>query len=273
MIHRYQQPDPKSITNPVNVPVPDGRVLVYHGTNSQSAEQIESIGFRRNALPYSFDDVLLVKNAYELLQFDGFSGGGIAVLGVFSTGAANQWIGDKRPGFAFHFETARNYATVRGGETIASLLTSIEEFRTLVGSPELLAAHITKLERDMRRPFPPGDPSVGRIRHAISACRSRALMSTLLSELESLYEKYLPFRQNHKAVVFALSTEADWFEPPAGPGGVNLRAVVDLPPECLVARVDFPNGAEYVDLETRLGPDGTLYFVAASWQRNRSMPP
>jgi hypothetical protein len=267
---RYQQLDPKDIGNPVDVIPPKGTVLVYHGTSSNFAERIEAVGFVENALPYDFEDVLLVKRAHETLQFSGLSGGGIPVLGVFSTGSEDEWVGHKRPSFASDFQHARNYSTIRGGETIDSLLTSIEEFGEFVENPQLLAANAAKLERDAKR-FPPGDAWASRMRRGASACKDAKVISNLTRMISPIYQKYMPLRVNHKPVVFAVACEPGRFDPPAGPFGVNLRAVTDLEPDSIVARVDFPNGAEYVDIVTELGPDGTPLWVASKWQRNRAV--
>src|SRR5438128_5119442 len=126
---RFQVDDRSSIKNPIPLDIRP-RPLVYHGTSSVFADSIEEFGFDPRHIPYSMHDVLTVNKAYETFGWygiDAASRGGYIVIGTFTVGSGNIHVPNKKLGFSYHYEYARDYACEAGGETISNLHIALDD--------------------------------------------------------------------------------------------------------------------------------------------------
>ncbi|SRR6266508_1847613 len=244
---RFEVEDRRSLKNPIPMEIRP-RPLVYHGTSLSFANSIEKYGFDSSRIPYSMRDVLTVNKAYETFGWHGIgpaSRGGYIVIGTFTVGPGNLHVRNKRLGFSYHYEYARDYACDAGGETISNLLTALDDFERFACEPSLRRDHIAALKasesvREIRLAAKP--------RHAnlLRNCMDDRLVESWWRNLEPIRSRYEHLRVGHHPVVYAVRGEPDFFKRPAAPGESDLWAQRAIPTEYIFARIDFPNGAEHV---------------------------
>jgi hypothetical protein len=206
--------------------------VVYHGTCSAFAEQIERVGFQTGgrALP-----IHLLRRLVELADAASFKPWSHRVVRGLSSSTRLDRPDERAVYFAPNFWFARDYATSIGGETmcnarlLASELLRVLETRSLSGEPEGLEA---------------------------------ARIEGMLAE----------FLKGAFPVVYAVRVEPGWLQHGESSlrrdefGGsihlqVNAACLQSVPAECILARAEYVNGAE----------SGYLGPAPSSWAEARHL--
>lgn len=244
---RFKVENPEDTRNPIPVGRRERNLLVYHGTSSMFGSDIEKNGFKMNQIPYGMDDIETVNKAYRKTGWFGISGNGYPVIGVYTTGADGSRIGRKHISFSYQYEVSRNYSRNPGGETIFHLMIAAEEMLRFIEDDSLREEHVTSLRRKIKWPDIPIRPMVeGQIHASEDASYHRSLKENI----SYIKEKYEATIENHKPVVYGVSVEPEWFDVPPCPDDVELKPNCAIPPERLLARIDFPQGVVRVDFST-----------------------
>ncbi|MFC2072401.1 hypothetical protein ACFLUU_06840 [Chloroflexota bacterium] len=229
--------------------------VVYHGTSSIHASEIERNGWASNALPYDMRDIKAICSIYESLSFQGFSGDGYALLRAFTLGMNGNYSEDKSASFSGSYWRSRNYSASPGGETMAGVILAVKELEDLITDTELLEKHRSKLHHDLsRRQHYPGH-IIAEYRAAERRLNEMEYLNQCLQQVRELKEKYEAIASYHSPVVYAVKVEPQWFETADSKAWYEIPPVarersaefrpnpsVHIPLDRIVARIDFSNG-------------------------------
>jgi len=248
---------PKDILYPCERKLFEDPRVVYHGTSNVHASAIERDGWAPNALPYDMPDIEAICRIYESLKFDGFSVDGYAVLRTFTLGTDGHYSKYKPASFSGSYWRSRNYASQPAGETIASIIRTVDEIERLVKDDELLKEHRNKLQSDLdrRRHYPAY--LLAEYKDALDSLDEPRFLNQCLKKVRELKRKYEALAIRRWPVVYAVSVEPQWFEkadstewydtPPVNRERSTLIEIISRPgvhilSDAIVARIDFPNG-------------------------------
>jgi hypothetical protein len=186
--------------------------VVYHGTSSPNSEVLETKGFIRGQLPFEISALRRLLSISDEMRHKSWARTTVAGL---STSTQLSRTEPRKIYFSGNFWFARSYATDRGGETVHNALLLCTE----------LLARIT------------GDDENSK---------------TLFTEITSIAEPLQSLITGVKPVVYAVKIESEWFDssiewhrvgnlicPP-----VNMGCISSIPPERILAKVIYVNGAE-----------------------------
>lgn len=261
--------DPNCIVYPLEKEMYDDPKIVYHGTSSVFVEKIEKRGWVANDTPYDMNDVKTVCNAYESIGYTESSG--YSVLRPYTLGVIDQYPGRKYASFDQSFWRARNYARNRGGETIDSIITAVEDFKDLVLNEntclaykqELLRklssippkiAYYLKHEEELQKRYS-SDPAVLNYRQLqewLKRANDDKYLEGLLNGLPPIHGKYSKMVKTHYPVVYAVRVERTWFDNWAGADSKleardhrvdqSLLSNCAIPANRIEARIEYING-------------------------------
>jgi hypothetical protein len=186
--------------------------VVYHGTSSTNSEILESKGFIRGRLPFDVSALRQLLSISDEMRHKSWARTTVAGL---STSTQLSRTGPRKLYFSGNFWFARSYATELGGETVNNALLLCAE----------LLARIT------------GDDENGKM---------------LFTKINSIAVPLRSLITGAKPVVYAVKVEDDWFDssiewnrvgnlicPP-----VNIGCISSIPPERILAKAIYVNGAE-----------------------------
>jgi len=89
----------------------DDPYVLYHGTSSSYADNIETTGWKFKEKPYDIHDFVTICNIFESLRWDGTdSNSGYSVLRSFTVGGDGIYVNSKPASFSQTYWTARNYS-------------------------------------------------------------------------------------------------------------------------------------------------------------------
>lgn len=256
------------VESPEDVLYPCGRDLfedpyvVYHGTSRVYTTTIERDGWLPNSVPYVMADVELICHIYESIAFNGTSAGGYAVLRGFSLGNDRNYCLYKPASFSESYWRARNYATRRAGETVDSIILALDDLHVLLRDPARREQHKNALcdKYDERKKSL--NHALTEHLSAIERMNKPDYLNRCLQDVTSIRDKYFNLAEGHSPVVYCVRAQLDLLETLNGTKweGTDLADVLDrnrfeqmtelrpkqgtqVPPECIIARIDFPTGA------------------------------
>lgn len=227
-----------------------GSALGYHGTGEVNLSSILREGFRPREAHELRRDVAMVDDAckrYGIGVMHGL-GKGLGALG-FLKHELEMTDGFLRPYFTGVYQTARNYATVPGGEPIFGLVRTLTDFEKLVSDKTVYLAHRDGLNRRLRR-LPAGAPDRASLQVSLDQVDDLQGLTQTWSSLEPLLKKYNnSLTSNRTPVVVAIAGNPGWFGSSRRFLGLNAPAIALIPPDSILGFAVLPIGS------TRREPD------------------
>jgi hypothetical protein len=219
--------------------------VLYHGTSNVFASEIMDKGWVTNDQPYSFEDILYVCSVFESISY--YASNSYMVLNSFTRGGVeNYHVGQKYASFSQNYWYARNYATNIGGETIKYLTSATRDLLHLIDDPAELSKYKQKVKEGTAYPFYNKELR-------LNALNNLPNIHSYKKRLMEILNKYLIMTSNTYPVVFALMATEEQIEKWIIPKkesyvlqwqmNFNLRACTDIPALSIIARINFPNGA------------------------------
>ena len=135
--------DPHDVIYPLPETMYSDTHILYHGTSSIYSEMIENNGWDINGIPLELQDFVDLVEIFKKIDYDGIN---ISVLKSYTIGSDEKYLQLKKPSFSQQYNTARNYATNPGGESITYFLKSIEDMLKFSNDDELKKNHISKIQ-------------------------------------------------------------------------------------------------------------------------------
>ena len=251
--------DPHDVIYPLPETMYSGTHILYHGTSSIYSEMIENNGWDINGIPLELQDFVDLVEIFKKIDYDGIN---ISVLKSYTIGSDEKYLQLKKPSFSQQYNTARNYATNPGGESITYFLKSIEDMLKFSNDDELKKNHISKIQTKLNENLivqkKSSNPEI--LDNQIS--RQKTALATLNSDyltkcqpvLMNLKQKYSQITKNHFPVVYVIAAGLDIFNKDdlnwdnAGfiLKALELRPTVSVPPSLIRAKIIFPNGTDYL---------------------------
>jgi len=251
--------DPHDVIYPLPETMYSDTHILYHGTSSIYSEMIENNGWDINGIPLELQDFVDLVEIFKKIDYDGIN---ISVLKSYTIGSDEKYLQLKKPSFSQQYNTARNYATNPGGESITYFLKSIEDMLKFSNDDELKENHISKIQTKLNENLivqkKSSNPEI--LDNQIS--RQKTALATLNSDyltkcqpvLMNLKQKYSQITKNHFPVVYVIAAGLDIFNKDdlnwdnAGfiLKALELRPTVSVPPSLIRAKIIFPNGTDYL---------------------------
>lgn len=251
--------DPHDVIYPLPETMYSDTHILYHGTSSIYSEMIENNGWDINGIPLELQDFVDLVEIFKKIDYDGIN---ISVLKSYTIGSDEKYLQLKKPSFSQQYNTARNYATNPGGESITYFLKSIEDMLKFSNDDELKKNHISKIQTKLNENLivqkKSSNPEI--LDNQIS--RQKTALATLNSDyltkcqpiLMNLKQKYSQITKNHFPVVYVIAAGLDIFNKDdlnwdnAGfiLKALELRPTVSVPPSLIRAKIIFPNGTDYL---------------------------
>lgn len=251
---RFRVSNPDDATNPFPEELlrgrPKGSALGYHGTGEVNLSSILREGFRSREAHELRRDVALVDDACKRYGIGVLPGRhkGLVALG-FLHGELEMTDGFLRPYFTDVYQTARNYATVPGGEPIFWLVRILADFEKLVSDKIVYQSHRDGLNGRLRR-LPAGAPERTSLQVSLDQVDDLQGLTQAWKSLEPLLKKYSnSVMSNHTPVVVAVAGNPGWFGCSRRSLGLNTPAIAPIPPDRILGVAVLPIGS------TRREPD------------------
>jgi len=243
--------DPNDCKNPLPDWIKNDGIVVYHGTSSQFSRSIEDRGFipgNHNLLPYKMDDVKKICSIYERFGWFGVSDGGWSHYNTLKgyTTDSGRYDVFKPISFAAAYEYARNYASNPGGETVKAIIGAICDFERFSSDEQLRADHIKRQRLNQSDEYFLDKKLKYEI--FIENSNDLPLLKSSLAELKNYEQSYLKIVNNHKPVVYAIKTQEDRFDQTPNLLSIDLRLVKPISPMDIIAKIEFPNGLNYISV-------------------------
>jgi hypothetical protein len=229
---------------------PAGAVLAYHGTGKFALDSILREGFLPHEIPGLLSDVKRVSAVFDEYLFGGLRGHkhGILALGFLESELRDTG-GLLRPYFSGLYSTARNYAILPGGESTAGLVGALADLQKLASDPDVLKAHRSYLERQLRG-WPREGPEWTTYRDALDRSDEKGRLAETWLSLEPLRDKYAHrMTEEHIPVVIAISGKPEWFYSSPKVLGPNVPAVAPIPPERILGVAELPTDSVSVPVD------------------------
>lgn len=270
---------PSDIIYPLNREIFEDINVVYHGTSSNYSEKIEELGWKLNNPIYDMQDIKFVREKFDSLCYENSQG--YVALRSWTLGDINQNLKRKRPSFASDYWTARNYSRNNGGETLSFLFIAFNEFNNFINEKELVDKHWNKIKRELEKIKDLElkyyqNPNLKSQRNkdfedyirdnkkryslALKNIVNKDYLKEICDAFRVIKRKYIRYVKSHHGVVYAIRIEPDWFENWIEPyrstheidgiqysrmhKSVDLFAIKPIPPENIIAKIIFPNGAD-----------------------------
>lgn len=228
MIDVVRIEEPRNCGYPFSEALYGDSAVVYHGTSSTYAASIETDGLVAGAARFPVQTVQQLVAACDAVGFKSWS---YTTVKGLSRGTDLSRAAERRIYLSANFWFARDYATNTGGETVHNALHLADE-----------------LLRSLRTSFWSGD-----LAEKVTAIRSRLTTGSF-------------------PIVYALRVDPEWLERKGKElerqdlgslvgTDVNLSCRCSIPPERLLAKAEYVNGAE----SGYLGPQPRTWEEARRW--------
>lgn len=262
-----------TIDNPRNVLYPfskdwyDNPLIVYHGTSSVYSESIEKNGWQMNGQTYDTKDFQKICEFFEDIGWDGTpKNSGHSILRSFSLGGEDDYVNAKPVSFSQIYWTSRNYSRHVGGESIQALFLAIEDILNIYENKQLQDEHRKSIEDELTKLLDMQNKCKNpeTLNHGINQYKrflenfSTDFLNNGKNVATELYKKYEYIKKIHFPIVYVVKVEPAWFEDVMYVGDdfdfkeLEIRAKIDIPHSSIIARIDFINGMDYMDI-----PSGT----------------
>jgi hypothetical protein len=255
----------------------DNQQIFYHGTSSVHCESIERNGWSLNGQPYDMKDIKKICKIFEDIGWDGTpKNSGYSVLRAYSLGGGDHYLKKKPISFSQNYWTARNYSRNIGGETIHYLLLAIEDILYFVNNVDIQKQYkdgiVKKLKKykDMQRICSNPEALDFEIDYYTKFLKniSNVFLENAKVSCLNILKKYENFKKIHYPVVYLIRAKTEWFEdysPILDLKTLEIRSKTNIPPESIIARIDFPKGVEHMMVISN-GPQATMW-EKKSWNK------
>jgi hypothetical protein len=217
----------------------ENRRVLYHGSWSTYGSRIEAEGLAGQS-PFDLEPFLAISKAFKAI-------GGDPSFSIVD--GLNGKIALDRCALCFtpSFWGARSYATDGGGEIVRLAIKDAISFERIFTDPTERANAIAHWEEGVRIKH---GPTLA----AVAVLEDDAQMSRLHADAKSARQQLEALGAGGYPIVYAVRVEPSWFRDrweeyiqfwsELGTSGLDLQCKIDIPPDRLVGRADYPNGTE-----------------------------
>jgi hypothetical protein len=233
--------DPDDRSFPLTQEVFGDRTVLYHGSWSTYSPVIETAGLLSGAVTFDLSPFISITEALQAIGvgsfFSGFEGYG-------------KQFSSREVFFSANFWAARAYATDAGGEVVRMTIKDATTFEQICIVPEERSRLICRWETGLQT-----QPDHALTRDAIAVLKNNDQMRKLYANVLTARQQLLALFEGGHAVVHAVRVEPSWFGDrwtthirnweEMDSGGTELWCrFVEILPNRLIGRVDYPNGTD-----------------------------
>jgi hypothetical protein len=240
--------------NPDRSDIADDPWVIFHGTSSRSAAEIEEHGFLPSVSNRYSQEIIHIKSIYENMDWAGEDQGGFCVLSSYSAGFDLR-IGDETGLLFFSktFDSSLLYASsdFSGGEKVRAIRKSISDLYQYLEHEELRERHMQSRRRNIE--------SLTRLNaHPKELAKIRStpvdlswleeqldLVSAILSEVNS-------FNESKHSVVYALRMDHEDLPKFEHGGSMGICTKFPVSLKKIVAKMIVPSDFNYYPGSTRM---------------------